>query len=140
MNKNARNIILWIWIGTTSLLDLGIGVFSFPLVAYINYTNDGAPYYEDNAYTMPIHGIVFNQIIISLLVFLFGLVWSAIVLMSSERLLFFLKFPTPQNNRFSHFSLGLFKFALLTIMLTILFGNVHLIYDQIQGRSAFDRK
>ena len=27
------NRFLWIWIATTSLLDLGIGVFSFPLVA-----------------------------------------------------------------------------------------------------------
>ena len=139
MNKKARNLILWIWIGTTSLLDLGIGVFSFPLIAYINYTHNGAPYYEDTAYTMPIHRIVFNQIIISILVFLFGIVWSAIVLMSSERLLVFLKFPTPQNNKFTHFSLGLFKFALLTIILTIFVGNANLIYDQIQGRSAFDR-
>jgi hypothetical protein len=140
MNKKSRNIILWIWIGTTSLLDLGIGIFSFPLIAYINYPNDGMAYYEDNAYTMPIPGIVFNQIMISLLVFLFGIVWSAIVLMSSERLLFFLKFPTPQNNKFSHFSLGLFKFALLTMTIAIFVGNANLIYDQMQGRAALDRQ
>jgi hypothetical protein len=140
MNKKAGNIILLVWIGTTSLLDLGIGIFSFPIIAYVNYLNDGAPYYEENAYTIPIHEIVLNQTIVSLLVFLFGIVWSVIVLLSSERLLFLLKFPTPQNNKFSRFSLGLLKFALLTMILTILVGNITLIYDQIQGRAAFDRK
>jgi hypothetical protein len=140
MNKQAGNIILSIWLGITSLLDLGISIFFYPIVAYINYTNDGAPYYEENAYIIPIHQIVLNQIVMSLLVLLFGLVWSAIVLMSSQRLLVFLKFPIPQNNKFSHFSLGLFKFALLTIFLAILVGNITLIHDQIQGRAAFDRK
>jgi hypothetical protein len=140
MNKKAGNTILLIWIGITSLLDLGLGMFFYPIIVYVNYANDGAPFYEDNAYAIPIHELVLNQIVVSLLLLLFGVVWSAIVLMSSERLLVLLKFPTPQNHKFSHFSLGLFKFALLTIVLAILIGNVSLIYDQIQGRSAFNLK
>jgi hypothetical protein len=135
MNKTIEKIILWIWIGTTSLLDFLLGMFAFSLLAYVNHSNEGV-YYEGNAYTQPIYVMVFNQILMSLLVFLFGVAWSAIVLISSERLLVFLQLPTPQNNKFSHFSLGLFKFALLTVVLTILVGNIYLIYDQIHGRAA----
>jgi hypothetical protein len=128
MNKTVEKIILWIWIGTTSLLDFLLGMFAFPLLADVNHSNDGAD-------TQSLYIIVFNQILMSLLVFLFGVVWSAIVLMSSERLLVFLQLPTPQNHKFSHFSLGLFKFALLTVVITLLTSNIYLIYDQIQGRS-----
>jgi hypothetical protein len=137
MSKKGRNLVLLLWIGTTLLLDLLLGVFSLPLVAFVNAMNDGAPYYEDNTYALPIQTVVVNQVVTSLLLILFGLAWSAIVLMSSERLLLFLKFPTPQNHKFSDLSLNLFKFALLVVVFTILIGNISLIYDQIQGRAVF---
>jgi hypothetical protein len=136
MNKKVANIILWTWLGTTTLLDLSIGLFSFSTLAYLDRANGGTPYDEYNAYNLSIKTIVINQVIISLVVFLFGLAWSGIVLLATERLLVFLNFPTPGNNKFSKLSLGLFKFALLTTILALLIGNIYLIYDQIQGRSA----
>lgn len=129
--------MLWIWIVTTLLFDLLLGMFSLPLVAYVNSMNAGLPYYEDSTYSLPIQSIVLNQVITSLLLLLFGLVWSAIVLMSSERLLLFLKFPTSPSKKFSGLSLNLFKFALLTVIFTVLIGNISLIHDQIQGRGLF---
>jgi hypothetical protein len=68
---------------------------------------------------------------------LFGLVWSSIVLLGTERLLVFLNIPTPGTNKFTKLSLGLFKFALLTMIFSLLIGNINLIYDQIQGRGVF---
>jgi hypothetical protein len=137
MSKKVRSLVLLLWIGTTLLLDLLLGTFSLPLVAFVNLMNAGVPYAEDSTYNLPLHSIVLNQVITSLLVLLFGLVWSSIVLMSSERLLLFLKFPTAQNNKFSGLSLNLFKLALLTVIFTVLIGNISLIYDQIQGRGLF---
>lgn len=128
MNKKVVRIILFSWVGATSLLDLSIGVFSFFTIAYMNPTD-----YEYVADTFPIH-IIVVQIIGSLLVFLFGIIWSSIILLATERLLVFLKFPTAGNNKFSKFSLGLFKIALLSIAIALLMGNISLIYHQMQGK------
>jgi hypothetical protein len=140
MNKKVRQIILLLWIGTTSLLDLSLALFLYPIVTFFNYADDGAPYYEQNAYHLPIHTIVINQILVSCLFLLFGIAWSSIVLLGSERLMYFLRFPTPGNNKFSHLSLGLFKFALIVIGCTLLFSNIYLVYDQMQGRSGTGAK
>jgi hypothetical protein len=137
MNKAVEQLVLWIWIGTTSSLDFLLVMVALPTIAQVNYFSDSGFYHDDNAYTQPIYAIVINQIVISGLCLLFGLVWAAIVLIGSERLLVFLKIYTPGNNKFSHFSLGLFKFALIIVIFTILVGNIGLIYDQIQGRGRF---
>jgi hypothetical protein len=137
MSKRSKNLILWIWIGITLLLDLLLGMFSLPLVAYVNSTNAGMRYAEDSTYSLPIQSIVINQVATSLILLSFGLVWSAIILMSSERLLLFLNFPTSPNNKFSIVSLNLFKLALSIVIFTILIGNISLIHDQIQGRGLF---
>jgi hypothetical protein len=136
MNKKVANIILWAWLGITTLLDLSIGLFSFSTLAYLDRANGATPYDEYNAYNLSIETIALNQVIISLVVFLFGLAWSGIVLLATERLLVFLNLPTPGNNKFSKLSLGLLKFALLTTILALLIGNGYLIYDQIQGRAT----
>ncbi|AFY94441.1 hypothetical protein [Chamaesiphon minutus] len=140
MNKKVRQIILLLWIGTTSLLDFLLALFTYPLITFFNYANDGPPYYEQNSYYLPIHEIVINQVLVSFLFLLFGIAWSSIILLGTERLLSFLRFPTPGNNKFTHLSLGLLKFALITIVCTILASNIYLIYDQIQGRGGIGSK
>jgi uncharacterized membrane protein YjgN (DUF898 family) len=137
MSKAVEKLILWMWIGTTSILDLSLVVFALPTIGHIDYFNAGS-YFDESVYTQSIYAIIVTQIIVSFLFLCFGLVWSAIVLIASERLLVFLKFPTPGNRKFSRLSLALFKFALIAIVLTILIGNISLIYDQVQGRAALD--
>jgi hypothetical protein len=132
MNKKVRSIILSTWIGITSSLDLCIGILSFSIIAYINYAENGS-----TESTLPIYVIALTQIIISLLVLLFGVVWASIILLATEKLLFSLKFPTPGNNKFSKLSLGLFKLALTTIAIALLLGNINLVYNQLQGRAIF---
>jgi hypothetical protein len=134
MSKAAEKLILWLWISTTSFLNFSLMMYALPTIAQVNYFSDGTFYRNDNVYSQPIYVIVINQIVVSGLFLLGGLVWSAIVLIGSERLLVFLRIPTPGNNKFSHFSLGLFKFALSAIVFAILIGNIGLIYDQVQGR------
>jgi uncharacterized membrane protein YjgN (DUF898 family) len=136
--KAINKLILWLWIGTTSLLDFSLVILTLPTIARVNYFNSAVSV-ADSISRQPIYLLAIDQIGISLLFLLFGLVWAAIVLIASERLLVFLEFPTPGNNRFSKFSLALFKLALVAIVLTILIGNISLIYDQIQGRSGLDR-
>jgi hypothetical protein len=136
MNKKVRQIILLLWIATTSILDFSLAFFTYPIITFFNYTNDGPPYYEKNPYHLPIPEIVLNQVLVSFLFLLFGIAWSSIVLLGSERLIYFLRFPTPGNNKFTHLSLGLFKFALIVIVGTILFSNIYLVYDQMQGRGG----
>jgi hypothetical protein len=140
MNKKVRQIILLLWIGTTLLLDLLLALFTYPLITFFNYTNDGPPHYEQNPYYLPVYEIVLNQVLVSFLFLLFGIAWSSIILLGTERLLYFLRFPTPGNNKFTHLSLGLLKFALITIACTILASNIYLVYDQIQGREAIGSK
>jgi hypothetical protein len=136
MNRKVRQIILLLWIGTTSLLDFLLALFAYPLITFFNYSKDSPPHYELNPYYLPIHEIVINQVLISFLFLLFGVAWSSIILLGTERLLYFLQFPTPGNNKFTRLSLGLLKFALITIVCTILASNIYLIYDQIQGRDS----
>jgi hypothetical protein len=138
MSKAVDKLILWLWIGTTSLLDLSLVIFTLPTIARVNYLNSGLSS-EDSIFTQPLYILAIDQIGISLLFWLFGMVWAAIVLIASERLLVFLDFPTPGNNKFSQLSLALFKFALVAIVFVILIGNISLIYDQIQGRAGLDR-
>ncbi len=133
MMKAINKLILWLWIGTTSLLDLSLVILTLPTIARVNYFNSAVSV-TDSISKQPLYLLAIDQIGISLLFLLFGLVWAAIVLIASERLLVFLEFPTPGNNKFSRFSLALFKLALVAIVLTILIGNISLIYDQIQGR------
>jgi uncharacterized membrane protein YjgN (DUF898 family) len=133
--KAINKLILWLWIGTTSLLDLSLVILTLPTIARVNYFNSAVSV-EDSISRQPIYLLAIDQIGISLLFLLFGMVWAAIVLIASERLLVFLEFPTPGNNRFSKFSLALFKLALVAIVLTVLIGNISLIYDQIQGRGG----
>jgi uncharacterized membrane protein YjgN (DUF898 family) len=136
--KAINKLILWLWIGTTSLLDFSLVILTLPTISRVNYFNSAVSV-ADSISRQPIYLLAIDQIGISLLFLLFGLVWAAIVLIASERLLVFLEFPTPGNNRFSKFSLALFKLALVAIVLTVLIGNISLIYDQIQGRSGLDR-
>ncbi len=138
MIKAINKLILWLWIGTTSLLDLSLVIFTLPTIARVNYFNSAVSV-VDSISNQPIYLLAIDQIGISLLFLLFGMVWSVIVLIATERLLVFLAFPTPRNNRFSRLSLTLFKLALVAIVLTILIGNISLIYDQIQGRAGLDR-
>jgi hypothetical protein len=135
MSKPVEKLILWLWIGTTSLLDLSLVIFTLPTIAHVNYFNSGISSAESIS-TEPLYILVINQVGMSLLFLLFGMVWAAIVLISSERLLVFLAFPTPGNQKFSRLSLALFKLALSAIVLTITIGNINLIFDQIQGRAA----
>jgi hypothetical protein len=135
MNKTVASIMLLFWIGTTICLDLLLAIFSLPIVAAIPASNDGVPYYESNAYAAPLYQVVIIQVAISLLFLAIGMVWSGLVLLISERLLIFLKFPTPQNHKFTHLSLTLFKIALAIAVFTVLIGNISLIHDQIQGRT-----
>jgi hypothetical protein len=140
MNKKVRQTILLLWIGTTLLLDFLLALFTYPIITFFNYTNDGPPYYEQNSYYLPIYEIALNQVLVSFLFLFFGVAWSSIILLGTERLLYFLQFPTPGNKKFTHLSLGLFKFALITIVCTILASNIYLIYDQIQGRESISSK
>lgn len=137
MSRQVNKLILWLWIGTTSLLDLSLVIFTLPTIARVNYLNSGISV-GDGIFTQPLYLLAIDQIGVSLLFLLFGMVWAVIVLIASERLLVFLEFPTPGNNKFSRLSLTLFKLALVTIVLTILIGNISLIYDQIQGRAGLD--
>ncbi len=132
MMKAINKLILWLWISTTSLLDLSLVISILPTIARVNYFN-GAVSAVDSISNQPLYLLAIDQIGISLLFWLFGLVWAAIVLIATERLLVFLDFPTPGNNKFSRLSLALFKFALVAIVFAILIGNISLIYDQIQG-------
>jgi hypothetical protein len=140
MNKLVKQSILWFWISTTSLLDLSLGIMSFWIISLtIHLGDDGAPYYKYNIYALPISEVIILQVELSLFFFLIGLAWSGIVLTGSERLLSLLKFPQSQNKRFRSLSSRLFKVALITVVVSIAIGNISLIYDQIQGRAAFDR-
>jgi uncharacterized membrane protein YjgN (DUF898 family) len=131
MMKAINKLILWLWIGTTSLLDLSLVIFILPTIARVNYFNSEVSA-ADSISKQPLYLLAIDQIGISLLFLLFGMMWAAIVLIASERLLVFIEFPTPGNNRFSRLSLALFKLALMAIVFTILIGNISLIYDQIQ--------
>jgi uncharacterized membrane protein YjgN (DUF898 family) len=131
MIRKVDKLILWLWIGTTSLLDLSLVIFTLPTISRVNYFNSAVSA-ADSISKQPVYLLAIDQIGISLLFLLFGMVWAAIVLIASERLLVFLEFPTPGNNKFSRLSLTLFKLALMAIVLTILIGNISLIYDQIQ--------
>jgi hypothetical protein len=131
MDKKVRQIMLLLWIGTTSLLDLAIAGFAFSLIACLNCAGISG---ESSA--VPIYAIVINQVLISLLMLLVGIVWSGLVLLATERLLVFLKFPTPGNSKFSKFSLGLLKVALIAIVLALISSNIYLVYTQIQGDSG----
>jgi hypothetical protein len=133
MSKAVEKLILWSWIGTTSLLDLSLVIFTLPLVARVNYFSSSALSGGDFNSTQPLYLLAIDQIGVSLLFLLFGLVWAAIVLIASERLLVFLEFPTPGNNKFSRLSLTLFKLALIAIVFALSIGNISLIYDRIQG-------
>lgn len=131
MSKRVDKLILWLWVGTTSLLDLSLVILALPIVAHVN-ANDST-FAEDRLFNQSLPVLVVNQVGISLLFLLFGILWSAIILIASERILKFLGFPTPGNNKFSRLSLALFKLALIAIVMTIVIGNISLIYDQIQG-------
>jgi hypothetical protein len=130
MTKQARQIILLFWIGATSLLDLAIAEFAFSLIACLNCATYGMTREDANK---PIYSIVIDQITISLLMLLVGVVWSGFVLLATERLLVFLNFPTPGNRKFTKLSLGLLKFALIATVLTLLLGNIYLVYKQTGG-------
>jgi hypothetical protein len=136
--KAINKLILWLWIGTTSLLDLSLVIFTLPTIARVNYFNSAVAA-GDSISKQPLYLLAIDQIGVSLLFLLFGMVWAAIVLIATERLLVFLDFPTPGNNKFSRLSLGLFKLALIAIVFAILIGNISLIYDQIQGRAGLNR-
>jgi uncharacterized membrane protein YjgN (DUF898 family) len=138
MSRKIDKLILWFWIATTSLLDLSLVIFTLPTIARIDYFNHKVSA-VDSISKQPLYLLAIDQIGFSLLFLLFGMVWAAIVLIASERLLVFLEFPTPGNNKFSRLSLTLFKLALVAIVLTILIGNISLIYDQVQGRAGIDR-
>ena len=135
MNKKVRQIILLLWIGITLLIDLFISIFSFSIVGYPVEPID---IISETTYNLPLDRLIFTQVTVTLLMCLFGVAWSVIVLLGTERLLSFLRFPTPANNKFSKLSLGLFKVALIVITLTIFVGSGYLIYDQIQGRSVLN--
>ncbi len=130
MMKAINKLILWLWIDTTSLLDLSLVIFTLPPIARVNYFNSAVSA-VDSISKQPLYLLAIDQIGISLLFLLFGMVWAAIVLIATERLLVFLDFPTPGNNKFSRLSLGLFKLALIAIVFAITIGNISLIYDQI---------
>jgi hypothetical protein len=132
MMKAINKLILWLWISTTSLLDLSLVIFILPTIARVNYFNSGVSA-VDSISNQPLYLLAIDQIGISLLFWLFGMVWAAIVLIATERLLVFLEFPTPGNNKFSRLSLALFKLALTVIIFTILIGNISLIHDRLQG-------
>jgi hypothetical protein len=132
MNKKVRQIILLLWIGITLLIDFLISIFAFSLIGYPVIPIDSI---SETIYNLPLDRLIFAQVTVTLLMCLFGLAWSVIVLLGTERLLSFLRFPTPGNNKFSKLSLSLFKLALIAIILTIAIGNGYLIYDQIQGRA-----
>ncbi|WP_310488305.1 hypothetical protein [Chamaesiphon sp. VAR_69_metabat_338] len=138
MSKAINKLILWLWIGTTSLLDLSLVTLTLPTIARTNYFNNTV-YALDSISKQPLYLLAIDRIGISLLFLLFGMVWAAIVLIASERLLVFLAFPTPGNNKFSRLSLTLFKLALAAIVFTILIGNISLIYDLFQGEVGIDR-
>jgi hypothetical protein len=133
MNKKARQIILLLWVGTTLLIDFLISIFAFSLVGYPVIPIDSI---SDTSYNLPLDRLIFAQVIVTVLMCLFGLAWSVIVLLGTERLLSLLRFSIPGNRKFSKFSLGLFKLALIAVALTIAIGNGYLIYDQIQGRAG----
>jgi hypothetical protein len=139
MNKAVKKLILWMWIGISNYVGLMLGLKSIYIISYLASYNDGAPFYEQNSYATPIHEIIILQIAVTVVLLIFGLVWAALVLILSERLLAFLQFPAPGNNKFSKLSLGLFKFALIVIIFGVSIGNISLVYDQIQGRAQFNR-
>jgi hypothetical protein len=136
--KAINKLILWLWIGTTSLLDLSLVIFILPTISRSNYFNSTVST-VDSLSGQPLYLLAIDQIGISLLFLLFGMVWAAIVLIASERLLVFLKFPTPSNNKFSRLSLTLFKVALATIVFAIFIGNISLFYDRFPGGAGIDR-
>lgn len=140
MTKKTRQAVLSLWILVTSGLDLWLAWFTGTLIAFWNYAGDRPPYYEETPYRLPIDRLVFNQFSISILCLLCGIAWSLMILISSERLLGFLQFPTPTNNKFSHLSLGLFKLALVVVALTQIVSNGYMIYDQIHGRGSINLK
>ena len=133
MDKKVRQLILFLWIGTTSFLDFAIAGFTFSLIACLNCTSYGTNARE--AAIVPIYTIVINQTLLSLLMLLVGAVWSGLVLLATERLLVFLKFPTPGNRKFTKFSLGLLKVALVMTITALLLGNIYFIYMRTQGES-----
>jgi hypothetical protein len=133
MDKKVKQPILLLWIGITSALDFAIAGFTFSLLACLNCTNYGTIDRESAA--VPLYTIVINQVLLSLLMLLVGIVWSGLVLLATERVLVFLELPTPGNSKFTKFSLGLLKFALLAIGIALLLGNLYLIYTQLQGGS-----
>ena len=133
MDKKVRQLILFLWIGTTSLLDLAIAGFTFSLIACLNCTSYGMSDRESTA--VPIYTIVINQTVLSLLMLLAGIVWSGLVLLATERLLFSLKFPTPGNSKFSKFSLSLLKIALIIIVVALLLSNIYFVYTRMQEES-----
>jgi hypothetical protein len=131
MDKKVKQSILLLWIGTTSALDLAIAGFTFSLLACIDCANYGTIDRESAA--IPLYTIVINQILLSLLMLLVGIVWSGLVLLATERLLVFLELPTPGNGKFTKFSLGLLKIALIAIAIALLIGNLYPIYTRMQG-------
>jgi hypothetical protein len=129
MDKKVRQLILLLWIGTTSLLDLAIAGFTFSLIGCLDCANYGT--LDRDSTAVPIYSIVINQSVLSLLMLSVGIVWSGLVLLATERLLVFLKFPTPGNSKFSKFSLGLLKIALITIVVALLLSNIYFIYTRM---------
>jgi hypothetical protein len=132
MDKKVTQVMLLVWIGTTALLDLAIAGWAFSLIACLDCLTYGMTRADA---AVPIYVTVINQVSISLLMLLVGVVWSGFVLLATERLLVFLNFPTPGNRKFSKLSLGLLKFALITTILALLLGNIYLVYTLIGGES-----
>jgi hypothetical protein len=136
-SKIISNLIISIWIGTVGSIDLLLSWISLIIRIGISL-NESGYYRKDTPYAVPIHEVIFSQFYLSIGCLCIGFVWSGILIIISERLLFLLKFPKYQDRRFHSLTLKLVGFTMGMIVVAIAIGNGWIAVDQIRGRERFE--
>jgi hypothetical protein len=131
-------LILSIWIGIVGSIDLLLSWISLIISTSISL-NESGYYRKDTPYAMAIHEVIFGQFYLSIGCLCIGSIWSVIVIIVSERILFLLKFPKSQDRRFHSLTLKLVGFTMGMIVVAIAIGNGWIAYDQIRGRERFEQ-
>jgi hypothetical protein len=137
INSIISNSILSIWISIIVSIDLLLSWISLIISVSISL-NESGYYRKDTPYAMPIYEVIFGQVYLSIGCLCIGSIWSVILIIISERLLFLLKFTKSQDRRFHSLTLKLVGFTMGLIIVAIAIGNGWIAYDQIRGRERFE--
>ncbi len=129
-----KKIVIRVYVLLVAFVNIVLGIILFWALRWLPYYNDGAPYYEQNAYRKAILELILDQASLIFWALFVSVIWVLMVWVFTSYILHFYLSANPNSIAFTKLKPKLTKLTFVLMLMAILGANLVVAYDQFTVR------